>query len=118
MALPEEILVILAKNQFNKDPYVSDMLAGCLSSVMAYYHAKNDHLLDKTLEILGDNIRYNGLSEVLWHERLTVNIINQLEPKELLKAQIMVTGQGKIAEAEEEKERLRELYKAIIERQE
>lgn len=116
MALPEEILVVLAKNQFNKDPYISDMLAGCLRSVMAYYHAKNDHLLDETLEVLGNNIHHNGLFEVLQHEKLTVDIINQLEPKELLKAQIMVTGQGKIAENEEEKERLRELYKAIIEK--
>lgn len=52
MALPEEVLTLIAKNQFNKDPYIADMLMGCLSSVVEYYGKKNDNLLNKTLAIL------------------------------------------------------------------
>lgn len=116
MALPEEILITIAKNQFNKDPYLADMLMGCLNSVIEYYGKKNDQSLDQTLEILGDNIRHNTLQSVLTVNRLNSNVIDSLEPKDLLKAQILVTGHGKISEDEEEKERLRELYKLIIEK--
>ena len=118
MALPEELLIIIAKNQFNKDPYISDLLMDCLSSVVSYYNKKNDQLLNKTLEILADNIRPNTLTSVLSLDKLNIAIINQLEPKELLKAQILVTGHGKTSEDQEEKERLRKLYKAIIEKRE
>lgn len=116
MALPEEILILIAKNQFNKDPYIADMLMGCLSSVVEYYGKKNDNLLNETLTMINDSLSYNSSNEALQVDRLTVNTINLLEPKELLQAQIKVTGAGKISNNEEEKERLRELYKAIMDK--
>ena len=116
MALPEEILVFIAKNQFTKDPYEADMLNECLSAVKKYYHKHNDNLLDKTLKIVTDNLADNVSINALTADNLTSDTIELLQPKELLEAKIRVLGAGKIATDEREKVRLRKLYKLIEEK--
>ena len=116
MALAEEILTVIAKNQFTEDPYEAEMLQGCLSAVMQYYHKKDDRLLDGTLEILNSNVSQNALINVLSPDKLTEDIIDRLEPKELLQAKIWLVGWGKNECNESEKKRLRNLYKKVVDR--
>ena len=114
MALAEEILTVIAKNQFTEDPYEAEMLQGCLSAVMQYYHKKDDRLLDNTLEILNSNVSQNALINVLSPDKLTEGIIDHLEPKELLRAKIWLVGWGKNECNETEKQRLRNLYIKVL----
>lgn len=114
MALAEEILTVIAKNQFTEDPYEAEMLQGCLSAVMQYYHKKDDRLLDGTLEILNSNVSQNALINVLSPDKLTEDIIDHLEPKELLRAKIWLVGWGKNECNETEKQRLRNLYIKVL----
>jgi hypothetical protein len=116
VALPEEILVFIAKNQFTKDPYEADMLNECLSAVKKYYHKHNDNLLDKTLKIVTDNLAENVTVNALTVDNLTSDTIKLLQPKELLEVKIKVLGAGKISTDEREKVRLRKLYKLIEEK--
>lgn len=114
MALAEEILTVIAKNQFTEDPYEAEMLQGCLSAVMQYYHKKDDRLLDGTLEIVNSNVSQNALINVLSPDKLTEDIIDRLEPKELLQAKIWLVGWGKNECNENEKQRLRKLYIKVL----
>jgi hypothetical protein len=116
MALPEELLILIAKNQFTKNPYEADMLSECLNAVKRYYHKHNDSLLDKTLRIVTDNLAENVTINALMAENLTSDTIELLKPKELLEVKIRVLGAGKIATDENEKVRLRKLYKLIEEK--
>lgn len=116
MALPEQILVIIAKNQFTKDPYEADMLQSCLSAVASYYYNKGDNLIDKTIEIINSNLSENTLINAVQLDRLNSDIIALLNPKHLLEAKIRVLGRGKISDNEQEKEELRKLYKLIEEK--
>ena len=116
MALPEEILVFIAKNQFTKDPYEADMLNECLSAVKKYYHKHNDTLLEGTLEVISNNLAENVTVNALMADNLTSDTIELLQPKELLEVKIRVLGAGKIATDEREKIRLRKLYKLIEEK--
>ena len=116
MALPEEILILIAKNQFTKNPYEADMLSECLNAVKRYYHKHNDNLIDQTLRIVTDNLAENVTVNALMAENLTSDTIELLQPKELLEVKIRVLGAGKIATDENEKVRLRKLYKLIEEK--
>lgn len=116
MALAEEILTVIAKNQFTEDPYEAEMLQGCLSAVMCFYHKKDDRLLDETLEIINSNVSQNALINVLSPDKLTESVIDHLEPKELLQAKIWLVGHGKNECNENEKKRLRKLYKKVVDK--
>lgn len=116
MALAEELLTVIAKNQFTEDPYEAEMLQGCLSAVMQYYHKKDDRLLDGTLEILNSNVSQNALINVLSPDKLTEDIIDHLEPKELLQAKIWLVGWGKNERNKDEIQRLRKLYIKVVDK--
>lgn len=116
MALAEEILLKIAKNQLTEDPYEAEMLQGCLSAVMQYYNKKDDRRLDETIEIINSNVSQNALINVLSPDKLTEDIIDHLEPKELLQAKIWLVGQGKNECNETEKKRLRKLYIKVVDK--
>lgn len=116
MALPEEMLVLISKNQLTDNPYYADMLNECLSAVKKYYHKHNDTLLEGTLEVISNSLSENLSVNVIRAKNLTSDTIELLQPKELLEAKIKVLGAGKIATDENEKVRLRKLYKLIDEK--
>lgn len=116
MALPEQLLGVIAKNQLTKDPYEADMLQLCLSAVASYYYNKGDKKLDETIEIINTNLSENTLINAVQLDKLNSDIIALLNPKHLLEAKIRVLGRGKTSDDEQEKEELRKLYKLIEEK--
>lgn len=116
MALPEQLLWVIAKNQLTKDPYEADMLQLCLSAVASYYYNKGDNKLDETIEIINTSLSENTLINAVQLDKLNSDIIALLNPKHLLETKIRVLGKGKISNDEEEKAELRKLYKLIEEK--
>jgi hypothetical protein len=116
MALAEELLTLIAKNQHEKDPYKADMLHECLTAVMKYYDKKDDRLLDTTLEVINSNLSQNLSINAVTPENITEDIIDLLTPKDLLQAQIWLVMRGKGECNENEKQRLRKLYIKVVDK--
>lgn len=115
MSLAENLLTVIAKNQFTKDPYEAEMLLDTLHAVMRFYNYKDDRLMDFTIDVIRQNLSQNALSLLLVAENYDGDIINHLEPKELHKLKLEVIVRGKVEQDENKKTMLRDLYKLVTE---